>query len=76
MTLTLCIDPLLVQDIEELRVCAAREARMRESVYPRLIESGRMTADKADSELSNMRAIAALLELLRDAATGQMQMDF
>lgn len=53
--------------IEEQIECVRREVRMREQVYPRLIESGKMTESQASRELDAMRA--ALLTL-RDRGRG------
>ncbi|MBY0296416.1 MAG: hypothetical protein K2X71_10305 [Methylobacterium sp.] len=39
--------------------CAERELRQRRRVYPRLVESGRMTPAEADRETACMEAIAA-----------------
>lgn len=41
------------------RDCAARELRMRERVYPRWVEGGRMSQHKADQEIAIMREIAS-----------------
>lgn len=38
-----------------------REIRMRERVYPRWVQSERMTQEKADRELLTMRAVLATL---------------
>lgn len=43
----------------EKRSCIERELRYRERVYPRLIERGQMTPQKASHELSLMRSILA-----------------
>lgn len=42
----------------EMRAAAEREVRQRERVYPRLIESRRMTRATADRETQIMRDIA------------------
>lgn len=39
--------------------CAERGLRQRRRVYPRLVESGRMTQAEADRETACMEAIAA-----------------
>ena len=41
----------------ELRDCAKRELGYRKHVYPRLVESGKYTADKAIYEIGMMEAI-------------------
>ena len=38
--------------------CAEREVKMRERVYPRWIEDGRISAGKAAHEIATMKAIA------------------
>lgn len=43
----------------EKQDCARRELTMRERVYPRWVQSGRMSQAKADREIQIMRAIAA-----------------
>jgi hypothetical protein len=48
----------------ELVECARREVTQRRRVYPRLVENGRMTQEKADRETAMMVAIAELLEQL------------
>lgn len=53
-------DVTLEQQIE----CIERELRMREQVYPRRIEAGRMTRDQADRELLCMRAVLDTLRRL------------
>jgi hypothetical protein len=37
--------------------CAKRELAMRQRVYPRWVEQGRMTQTKADAEIACMSAI-------------------
>ncbi len=48
--------------IREMHQCAAREYKMRQSVYPRVVQQGRMTQEQADKEIGMMRAIALHLE--------------
>lgn len=45
--------------------CVERELRMRESVYQRRIDAGKMTQRLADRELGRMRAVLRTLEGLR-----------
>lgn len=45
--------------------CAERELKMRQRVYPRWIEDGRMSAGKAAHEIA---AMTAIVEDLRAAA--------
>jgi hypothetical protein len=42
---------------DELRECAERELRFRQRVYPRWIQEGRYTADKAMREIAMMETI-------------------
>lgn len=48
--------------------CVERELRMRERVYPRWIESGRMTRAQALAEIA---AMTAVLETLRGLPKAQ-----
>jgi hypothetical protein len=48
----------------EKLACIRRELAMRQKVYPRWIEQGRMTAAKAAAEIATMRAIAEDYEIL------------
>jgi hypothetical protein len=45
----------------DLLACAEREVRMRDRVYPRWVQIGRMTQAKADHEIACMKEIADLL---------------
>lgn len=47
--------------IPELAKCARREAAMRKRVYPKWVDSGRMTQSAADHETDCMEAIAKML---------------
>lgn len=58
--------------IDQMIACVKREVSMRERVYPRWIEAGRMTPEKADAELNTMRAVLKKLERERDAAQGSL----
>jgi hypothetical protein len=46
---------------EQLIACVERELRLREHVYPRQREIGRMSQAKCDEELAAMRAVLAVL---------------
>lgn len=48
--------------------CARRELAMRERVYPRWIQAGRMTPEQSRHEIATMRAIVKRLERTRDLA--------
>lgn len=47
--------------------CAERELKKRERVYPRLVDSERMTAAQATEEIAVMRAIVEHFEPLAAA---------
>jgi hypothetical protein len=46
--------------------CIEREIAMRERVYPRWVESKRMTQGKADEEMEAMRAVLATLQTIAE----------
>jgi hypothetical protein len=48
--------------IDQLCACARREVAFRKRVYPRLIQNGKLTAQKAEEEIALMNAITDLLE--------------
>jgi len=48
--------------LDEQIACVRREISMRERVYPRWVESRRLTQQKADAETNAMRAVLATLE--------------
>jgi hypothetical protein len=52
----------------DLLRCAERECRLRERVYPRWVQLGRMSNADAVRELAAMQAIRDLLRALADAA--------
>jgi hypothetical protein len=47
----------MTENAADKLACVQRELKMREYVYPRRIEAGKMTAGKAEFELRLMRAI-------------------
>ena len=47
--------------LPEQIACVRREISMRERVYPRWVELGRMTQAKADQETEAMRAVLETL---------------
>lgn len=47
---------------QELLACVQREIGLRERVYPRFIQSGKIKADKAEYELAAMRAVLEKLK--------------
>jgi hypothetical protein len=60
--------------LEEQAAACEREVKMRQRVYPRWVEGGRMTQAQADRETAAMAAAAATLRGMADAekATGDL----
>ena len=59
--------PIVIPDgftREQLLAAVDREIRLRERVYPRQVELGRMSAAKAKAEQETMRAVHAVLAQL------------
>jgi hypothetical protein len=52
--------------LAEQAACCEREVGMRERVYPKWIQSGRMKAAEAQREIDRMRAAAKTLRALAD----------
>ena len=50
---------------EDMLACAERELKMRQRVYPRWVEEGRISEGKAAHELA---AMAAIVDALRPLA--------
>lgn len=64
--------PLFDEDVAPIAVslpdqikCVRREIGLRKRVYPRWVESGRLTQAKADAEIAAMKAVLATLERQR-----------
>lgn len=55
--------------IEQIK-CIEREIGMRERVYPRWVESKKMTQQKADEEIKTMREVLKTLNLVKDLYFG------
>lgn len=49
--------PMMFSEQEKAE-CAKREVKMRERVYPRWVQQGKMTQQQADLEIAMMREIA------------------
>ncbi len=58
--------------IEQIK-CIEREIGMRERVYPRWIESKKMTQQKADEEIRIMRGVLKTLNLVKDLYFGLLK---
>lgn len=54
--------------LEEMATCAERELEMRRRVYPRWVDSGKMSPKKADEETLRMEAIVSVLRGLLTTA--------
>lgn len=54
-----------MKTLTEMLACALRELSLRKSCYPKWIEQGRLTQEKADHEIECMRSIIDRLEMLR-----------
>lgn len=52
--------------------CIRREIRQRKSVYPRLVQQGRMLETTAAKELAAMQAVLATLTALLAAQQGEL----
>lgn len=59
--------------IKKLKNCCAREAAMREKVYPRFIASGKMTKEKADEEIHLMKLAAACFNKILSGNAPEVQ---
>lgn len=57
--------------VTDLVECARRELALRERVYPRWIDQGKLDARKADHEIRCMRAIFERLDRIREEEEGQ-----
>jgi hypothetical protein len=53
-------------DINMQIACVRREIGMRKKVYPRWIQSGRMTPEESERQILTMEAVLATLERVRD----------
>lgn len=57
--------PLAFVGLDEQIACIKRELAMRQRVYGRWVESGKMTAPKRDKEFREMTAVLRTLEQLQ-----------
>lgn len=55
--------------IEQIK-CIEREIGMRERVYPKWVESKKMSQQKADEEIKTMREVLKTLNLVKDLYFG------
>lgn len=47
---------------QSMRACVEREIKYRKRVYPRQISKGKMTQEKADTEIKVMEAVLELIK--------------
>ena len=55
--------------LETQIACVVRELKIRESVYPQWVRSGRMKAETAAEEIERMQAVLATLRSLQAGVT-------
>ena len=56
---------MIIPNLTDQIACVKREIAMREKVYPRWIESRKMTQEKADREIKTMKDVLITLETLQ-----------
>lgn len=61
------------ETIKKLKNCCAREAAMREHVYPKWVESGKMEQAKADEEIRLMKLAAACFNKILEGKAPEVQ---
>lgn len=54
-----------MKPLSDQLACARRELALRRSVYPKWIDSGRLSRDKAAHEIECMESIVASIEKLK-----------
>lgn len=62
-----------IETIRKLKDCCAREAAMRVNVYPKFVDSGRMTQEKADEEIKLMQIAAACFNKILQGKAPEVQ---
>lgn len=62
--------------IERQIECVKREIAMRERVYPRWVQSGKMTKLVADDEIAAMKSALITLETAKQKKDGQLNFGF
>ena len=60
--------------MEQMAACAQREYNMRKRVYPRWVEAGKMTAEKAKHEIECMESIWYVLFRLKELQDASEEM--
>jgi hypothetical protein len=59
---------MMTPSLDEQIACVTREIALREKVYPKWIETGRMTKQKAEHEIAAMKAALGTLMAARSIA--------
>lgn len=59
--------------IKKLKECCEREYKLRISVYPKLIATGKMTKEKADEEIRLMKLCAMCFDKIFQGNAPQIQ---
>ena len=59
--------------IDSMKRCAKRELNKRKIFYPKWIEQGKMTQEKADFEIQGMQEIVEYFEYLQLHTTPEQQ---
>ena len=60
--------------LEQMAACARREFNLRQRVYPRWVQEGRMTAEKAQHEIRVMESIYYTLFRLKELQEASEEM--
>ena len=62
-----------IETIRKLKECCAREAALRKNVYPKWVNSGKMTQEKADEEIYLMQLAAASFNKILQGKAPEIQ---
>lgn len=61
------------ETIKKLKDCCAREAALRERVYPKWVTTGKMPKEKADEEIRLMKLAAACFNKILQGKAPEVQ---
>lgn len=61
-----------MKTIHEQIKCVSREIGLRKSVYPKLIEAGKMDPFEADREIATMMSVLSTLKEVADKDQGRL----
>lgn len=62
-----------LETIRKLKNCCAREAALRERVYPKWVETGKMKQDEADEQIRLMKLAAACFNKILEGKAPEVQ---